>query len=206
MTGKAKQLRGTAVRDRLVDIAADLFYTKGIHAVGMDEVVRSSGGAKATLYRWFPTKESLVLAVLERRDDDFWNQWARTAAEHPDAPLEQLRAQIGWIQALATRPTYRGCAFVNTAAEFDTGITAIRDRCLAHETKLAECLLEITDELDVADSAGLAQQLHIAVVGGFALAGLYPDGGPAHQLTETTDHLIQTALAARRAPADPTVP
>ncbi|MQS15839.1 TetR/AcrR family transcriptional regulator [Streptomyces kaniharaensis] len=190
MTDKPKQLRGVAVRDHLVDTAARLFYENGTHAVGVDEVVRRSGMAKASLYRWFPSKDDLILAVLQRRDDDFWQRWDAQAAAHPGDPRAELEAQLAWIEELATRDGYRGCAFVNTAAEFDAGKVDIRRRCLQHERELGRRLHELTQRLDVADSALLADQLHVAIVGAFAVGGIYPSGGPAARLRQLAHRLM----------------
>ncbi|MGW2254280.1 TetR/AcrR family transcriptional regulator [Kitasatospora sp. NPDC001660] len=190
MTDKPKQLRGIAVRDHLVDTAARLFYENGTHAVGVDEVVRRSGMAKASLYRWFPSKDDLILAVLQRRDDDFWQRWDARAAAHPGDPRAELEAQLAWIEELATRDGYRGCAFVNTAAEFDADKADIRRRCLQHERELGRRLHELTQRLDVADSALLADQLHVAIVGAFAVGGIYPSGGPATRLRQLAHRLM----------------
>ncbi len=195
MSDKPKQLRGTAVRDKLVDIATQLFYDNGIHAVGVDEVVRQAGVAKATLYRWFPGKDDLVLAVLQRRDEVFWAKWDTVEAQHPD-PRDELAAQLRWIQDLATWEGYRGCAFVNTAAEFDHTRAAIRERCLRHEHELQRRLRALTAELGVADSDRLADQLHISIVGAFAVGGLYPTGGPAAELRSIAAGLVAAAARA----------
>ncbi|WP_051133620.1 TetR/AcrR family transcriptional regulator [Nocardia paucivorans] len=190
MSDKPKQLRGAAVRDKLVGTAAELFYNHGVHAIGVDEVVRQAGMAKASLYRWFPTKNDLVLAVLARRDNNFWARWDETAARHADARAE-LDAQLTWIQEVATRADYRGCAFVNTAAEFgNTESEQIRQRCLEHERELARRLRALTARLDIPDHERLADQLHLAIVGAFAVGGIYPSGGPAVQLTALAHDLI----------------
>jgi AcrR family transcriptional regulator len=193
----SKQVRGPALREKLIDIAADLFYTNGVRAVGVDEVVRRAGVAKASLYRCFPAKDDLVLAVLQRRDDLFWAQWDETAARHTD-PRDQLDAQLTWLQELATQRAYRGCAFVNTAAEFDSeDAGGIRERCLRHEEELRRRLGSLTDRLGVADSDRLADRLHIAIVGALAVGGLYSTSGPAAELRALAADLI----AATAAPA-----
>ncbi|MGV9661956.1 TetR/AcrR family transcriptional regulator [Nocardia niigatensis] len=193
MSESPKQLRGAAVREKLVDIAVELFYDNGVRAVGVDEVVRRAGMAKASLYRWFPSKDDLVLAVLQRRDDSFWAKWDTTAAEHSE-PADELHAQLTWIQNLATRDGYRGCAFVNTAAEFDSATTgAIRQRCLEHEEELRRRLHALTARLGRTDSDQLADQLHIAIVGTFAVGGLYSTGGPANQLRALADRLLASS-------------
>lgn len=195
MSEQPKQLRGIAVRDKLVGIATELFYDNGVRAIGVDEVVRRAGMAKASLYRWFPTKDDLVLAVLQQRDDDFWAVWDRTAARYTDARAE-LDAHLAWIQALATREGYRGCAFVNTAAEFGGEQSdRIRQRCAEHEHELARRLRALTARLGVSDNDRLADQLHIAIVGAFAVGGIYPRGGPAIRLRALAEDLIRQSTA-----------
>lgn len=200
MTDKTKQLRGIAVRDKLVAIATELFYDNGVRAIGVDEVVRRTGMAKASLYRWFPTKDDLVLAVLQQRDDSFWAVWDRTAARYTDARAE-LDAHLAWIQELATREGYRGCIFVNTAAEFGGEQSdRIRQRCAEHEHELAGRLHALTARLGVSDDERLADQLHIAVVGAFAIGGIYPNGGPAIQLRALAEGLISRAIEESKYP------
>ncbi|RMI30135.1 TetR/AcrR family transcriptional regulator [Nocardia stercoris] len=190
MSDKPKQLRGIAVRDKLVGIATQLFYDNGVRAVGVDEVVRRSGMAKASLYRWFPTKDDLVLAVLQQRDEDFWAAWERTAQRCTDARAE-LDAHLDWVQELATREGYRGCAFVNTAAEFGGAQSdRIRERCAEHERELACRLRALTARLGVGDHDRLADELHLAIVGAFAVGGIYPSGGPAIRLRALAEDLI----------------
>ncbi|WP_405181619.1 TetR/AcrR family transcriptional regulator [Nocardia sp. NBC_01377] len=205
MSEKAKQLRGPAVREKFIDVATDLFYANGVHAVGIDEVISRTGMAKASLYRRFPSKDDLVLAVLQRRDDQFWAAWDETATRHPD-PRAQLDAQLARMQRLATGKGYRGCAFVNTAAEFDSEANeSIRRRCLAHQEELRRRLGTLTTELgtEAHDRAErLADQLTIAIVGAFAVGGLYPTGGPAAQLRALADDLIAATVGAAP-PADP---
>ncbi|WP_174187990.1 TetR/AcrR family transcriptional regulator [Nocardia barduliensis] len=195
MSEKPKQLRGIAVRDKIVGIATELFYDNGVRAIGVDEVVRRAGMAKASLYRWFPTKDDLVLAVLQRRDDDFWARWDETAARYTDARAE-LDAQLTWIQKLATREGYRGCAFVNTAAEFSSEQSdRIRQRCAEHEHELARRLRTLTARLGVSDSDRLADHLHLAIVGTFAVGGIYLKGGPAFRLRALAEDLIRQSTA-----------
>ena len=193
MGERTGQARGTAVRDRLVDTAAELFYDHGVHAVGIDEVLRRSGLAKATLYRWFPSKNDLILAVLDKRDEAFWHQWDVVAATHADDPRAEIDAHLTWTAALATHAKYRGCPFVNTAAEFDADQSQIRARCLRHERELGSRLRALVARLDLAagDPHALADLLHLAIVGAFALGGVYSRGdNPARRLRALADQLL----------------
>ncbi|MFD3747436.1 TetR/AcrR family transcriptional regulator [Nocardia sp. NPDC058633] len=106
-------------RERILGAAYDLFTRRGIRAVGTDEVIEVSGVAKATLYRHFRSKNDLVLAVLERREQ-LWTlglveQQSRLRGTTPE---EQLLAIFDvfhdWFQK---REDFDGCSFINVLLE-----------------------------------------------------------------------------------------
>src|SRR5262245_12064772 len=99
-SGEAAEAEGTtqSVRDRILATASDLFYREGVHAVGVDLVVKESGIAKTSLYRHFGSKDSLVAAFLDREDADFWRQWNAIAAAHLDDPAAELEAYLQWME------------------------------------------------------------------------------------------------------------
>src|SRR5687768_18585600 len=94
----ADEAAGTeSVRDRILNTARELFYREGARAVGVDTVVAQSGVAKTSLYRWFPSKDALIVAVLEEEAKDRWAGWDYTAQRADPSPREQLRAQLAGI-------------------------------------------------------------------------------------------------------------
>jgi AcrR family transcriptional regulator len=106
-------------RERILGAAYDLFSRRGIRAVGTEEVIERAGVAKATLYRHFATKDALVLAVLERREQ-LWTHGLieERSASLGSTPEEQLLAIFDvlheWIQ---NRDGFEGCSFVNVLLE-----------------------------------------------------------------------------------------
>ena len=107
----------SAARQRILDTAFRLFYAHGIRGVGVDRIIAESGVAKATFYKHFPAKDDLVVAYLDKVDDTWTGQLRSAAAAAGTAPVDQL---VGMFDALATacrRDGYRGCAFINAAAE-----------------------------------------------------------------------------------------
>ena len=72
-----------SVRDRILNTARELFYREGARSVGVDTVVAQSGVAKTSLYRWFPSKDALIAAVIEAEAKDRWAGWDYTAAAQP---------------------------------------------------------------------------------------------------------------------------
>jgi AcrR family transcriptional regulator len=96
-------------RERLIATAHDLFTLRGISDVGVDEVVAKAGVAKATLYKYFPSKEDLVLAFLAQREQ-LWTEDVidRQPAECTDDPALQLLATFdgstrGFAAGVTTR-------------------------------------------------------------------------------------------------------
>lgn len=108
----------TAARDRILATAYELFSQRGIRAVGVDELIRTSGVAKATFYRYFPSKDALVLAFLGRREE-VWSQTlmageAQRRAEQPDEQLIVLFDILGeWFE----RDTFEACSFAKVLLE-----------------------------------------------------------------------------------------
>ena len=82
---------GPGVRDRILATASDLFYQHGIRAVGVDLVVEKAGVAKTSLYRHFGTKDDLVVAFLQRMDEEFWKTWDEVSQQHLVAHYQPLR-------------------------------------------------------------------------------------------------------------------
>src|SRR5579883_3132744 len=104
--------------DKVFEIAAELFYRRGIRAVGVEEIVKQAGVAKISLYRNFPSKDDLVVAYLERRNADFWHNWDETFGEYAGDPSAQLNAIMSYLAHRTTQPGYGGCPFLNFCAEF----------------------------------------------------------------------------------------
>jgi len=75
-------------REKILATASDLFYREGIRAVGVDTIVENSGAAKTSLYRWFPSKDALVAAVLEDQNQQFWQWWDRVRTLRRQGLLE----------------------------------------------------------------------------------------------------------------------
>src|SRR5919201_4132216 len=84
-------------RERILATASELFYRRGVRAVGVDLVVEEAGVAKTSLYRHFRTKDELIAAFLAREDEDFWATWDRVAERHHDDPSGELEAHFDWI-------------------------------------------------------------------------------------------------------------
>jgi AcrR family transcriptional regulator len=123
-------------RRRLLETATRLFYVEGIRAVGIDRIIAEAGVAKATFYHHFPSKDALVLAYIEEQDR---LGRAAVAALPKQPPRETIAAIMGRIGAAVTAGGWRGCPFLNAAAEYPDPASQVRQaidarRAWYHET------------------------------------------------------------------------
>lgn len=148
---------GLRPRERLLNTAERLFYERGIHTVGVEQLVAEAGVTRATFYRHFAGKEGLVLACLRERDARMRRAVAAVRSAHRgrDALLGILDV-VG--EALA-RPGFRGCGFVNAAAEHPDPDHPVR-RCVAeHREWFSGVLREVVREAGHRDPRRLARTL-----------------------------------------------
>ena len=105
------------MRERIVEAATELFYAQGLRAVSAEKIIAQVGITKVTFYRHFPTKDDLIVAYLERRAK--WERdaiaQARQAAGDVPGVFRILAEAIG---AESCSPGFRGCPFINAAAEY----------------------------------------------------------------------------------------
>jgi AcrR family transcriptional regulator len=110
---------GQGARERILGTAYELFSHRGIHDVGVDELVERAGVAKATLYKHFRSKDDLVLAFLEQREQIWTYGWVEGEARRRGAtPDEQLLAIFDLFDEWFYGDDFEGCSFVNTLLEF----------------------------------------------------------------------------------------
>jgi AcrR family transcriptional regulator len=110
---------GQSARERILATAYELFSRRGIHDVGVDELVERASVAKATLYKHFPSKDELVLAFLEQREQIWTYGWvAGEARRRGETPEKQLLAIFDLFDEWFHRDDFEGCSFVNTLLEF----------------------------------------------------------------------------------------
>jgi AcrR family transcriptional regulator len=109
--------RTSSTRQKILEVADDLFYREGIRAVGVDTIIAHSGVAKTTLYRYFPSKDDLVVAYLEERQNSFKRLFEIAIARHPNEPKQQIISLFAWLDKYLAKPECYGCPFLVTASE-----------------------------------------------------------------------------------------
>lgn len=188
--GRRRQQSARSARERILATADRLFYGNGIQAIGVQRLIEESEVTRVTFYRHFPSKDDLVLAYLEDR-----MQRAQAAVQaiidaHPGDPRGALHA---WAVALTEDgmvDEYRGCTFVNAAAEYEplehpVRLLAIDMRRWVNET--TETLLRRGGHPDPAAAARLLMALRTGYV--FSL-GFEEEAGWAEQYLAAYDRVV----------------
>lgn len=123
-----------APRERLLRTASRLFYTDGIRAVGMDRLVKEASVTRATCYRHFATKDDIVLAYLGVVDQQIRGAVGAIVAKHP--PVAALRGILDFFGDITCAQGFRGCSFLNAAAEYPDADSPVRHFIAAHRAWL----------------------------------------------------------------------
>src|SRR5215471_15172687 len=108
---------GIPPRERILSVAADLFYRRGIRAVGVESIAEAAGTNKMTLYRHFASKDELVAEYLLRLAKEGDTLWDRLEAKYPGDCRSQLRAWLNEMAKHVGAGDDRGCALANAAIE-----------------------------------------------------------------------------------------
>ena len=173
--------RGAAIRERILTGVDRLFYVQGIQSVGVDAIASELGMSKKTLYRYFPSKDDLVLAYLRGRF-----QPLPEASTKP--PAEQILANLEWIaHSLTSAKDYRGCAFINVLAELGSEDSEMRELVVTYKESRRLWYRDLLSQLDIDDPDTLATQLSLLVDGAYAAVLIHQD--PA---------MMRPAIAAAR--------
>lgn len=160
----------TAPRERIMEIAYELFSRRGVRDVGIDEIVERAGVAKATLYRHFPSKADLVLAFLERREQRWTLGMVEAEAiRRGTTPVEQLLAIFDIFDAWFRRPDFDRCSFINVLLEMGSD-HPLGQASVHHLDNIRAIIRRLAERAGLRDPAAFAHSWHILMKGSIIAA------------------------------------
>lgn len=171
----------------MLDAAEALFYSRGVQAVGMDEIRAAAGVSLKRLYQLYPAKDRLVEAVLLRRD----LRWRARLAEYADArptAEERILAVFDWHHGWFGEPDFRGCAFINMFGELGATHPAVADAARAHKQAFRLYLAGLVAA--AGRPASLADQLALLAEGAISTAAISGSAEPARQARAAAEVLL----------------
>ena len=166
------QLRALApAKLRILETADLLFYDEGIRAVGVDRLISASSVTKATFYKHYGSKDRLIADYVDHRHRQAVNELVDLVGHHDDAKAVLRAIHAGIASAIAS-PDFRGCPFINAAAEFSDPAHPVRRAVVAHRDWYVDVLEQLLRAVghplagDAADDLVLARDG--AMTGGYA--------------------------------------
>lgn len=163
-----------SMRERLIEAASELFYAQGLRAVSVDKVIDRAGTTKVTFYRHFQSKDDLIVAYLESRaklERDGVDAAIAHGAGDVDVTLRLMAEHTG---AAACSPGFRGCPFINAAAEYPDRDSRVRQVVDAHRDWWTSAFVRLVAPLGLADPAAIADDLML-LRDGIMVAGYLGD-------------------------------
>lgn len=182
----------TNTREKILATAEQLIYQNGIHATGMDLLVKTSGVARKTIYRYFTNKDEVAAEALNARDIR-WMEWFRAECDKADTPQDRILNIFTVLKGWFESEGYRGCAFINTAGEVGDSADPIRHIARLHKQKLLDYIAELTEQLNTEQPLSLARQLLILVEGAITMSRVMSDYSAADDARDIAQLLLKQA-------------
>ena len=183
------------VRERLLRAAAELFYSHGIAAVGMDDIRTASGIPLKRLYRCFPSKDRLVETYLSRRDEQWLAALAQRVGRARD-PRQRVLAAFSFLAEWFATPDFRGCAFINAFGELGGRAGPVTSIAQLHKKRLRRYLTGLAADAGAAAPSVLGAQLLILMDGAIVSAATGANAGAAADARAAALALLDVACEA----------
>jgi AcrR family transcriptional regulator len=181
---------GIPPRERILAVAADLFYRHGIRAVGVEAIAEAAGTNKMTLYRHFASKDELVAEYLRCLAEKASVSWDKLAAQHAGDPRAQLHA---WLENMASHVDsgdQRGCALANAAVELPEKDHPARRVIEAFKTAQRNRIIQLCAAADLSQPELLADELFLLLEGARVTAQSMGRAGLGERLMRMGEAMI----------------
>ncbi|MCC7531653.1 MAG: TetR/AcrR family transcriptional regulator [Candidatus Melainabacteria bacterium] len=176
-------------RQRIVETAERLFYAEGMRAVGIDRIIAEAEVAKMSLYNHFPSKDDLILAVLQYREEKFNGMFENLISRHVSKGMDRLGAFFAALKDWFESPGFRGCMFINARVELADAKHPASKFSACHKERFHQMLQTIIEESAGMNSAEtVAPAISLLVEGAIVTAVMA-------QSSESADVAREAALA-----------
>jgi AcrR family transcriptional regulator len=190
-----------STRDRITAAAAKLFYEQGVKSVSVDAVAAKAGITKRTLYYHFASKDDLVSAYLDGRDQPSLLLLKRWFSEASGGPADKVRAMFTTLAQSARHPKWRGCGFLRTAAELASlpGHPAVKI-ARRHKHSVEAWLASEFADAGLTQNASTARRVMLLLDGSFALVMLHREPAYMEAAGDAAADLVRSASRTARLP------
>ena len=182
------------LREQILQTATGLFYSRGIKATGVDAIVKAAGTTKMSLYKYFPSKDDLVLAYLRERAEEM-RRWLVKEIEQQGAdPAGKLLAVFDVFAKLLASPDFRGCPFINASAEFAAEDDPVHRVSVEFYGSFRGLLAELARRAGAPEAEILARQLALLIAGATVSEQMQRNSGAIAVARRAAEILIDHSL------------
>jgi AcrR family transcriptional regulator len=182
------------LKDRILQTASDLFYSQGIRATGVEAIAKAANTTKMSLYKYFTSKDELVVAFLRKRDEDFTAWFVGQVEAKADNPKARLLAIFDVIGEWMDISEFRGCAFINAAAEFPMEGNPVHKVSAEFYDKFRSYISDLARQCGSIQPESLAVQLSLLIEGAIVSEQMKRHSGAAGQAKQAAIMLIEGSL------------
>ena len=155
----------SVLRDKILITATNLFQTQGINSTGVDNIVAVAGTTKMTLYKYFRTKEALILEVLVKNQQDFQTWLDEKLNSNSNKPPEKIQQLFDYIEEWISSPAFVGVAFIKASVEFPNEENPIHQLSSQQSREFRQFISKLAKEANIKDADGLGLQLSLLFEG-----------------------------------------
>jgi AcrR family transcriptional regulator len=184
----------SALKDKILEVSTDLFQTRGINSTGVDTIVAVAGTTKMTLYKYFRTKEDLILEVLKKSQSDFQLWLDEKIVSNSKKPTDKIQQLFDYIEEWVTSPGFMGMGFIKASAEFPNEENPIHKLSSQQSREFRQYIGKLATEANIKDADGLALQLSLLFEGAVQAEQMKRGSGAIKYAKKAAKILIDGAL------------
>lgn len=186
----------STLREKILNTATTLFQTQGINSTGVDTIVAVAGTTKMTMYKYFHSKEDLILEVLTQGHQDFQTWLNDKLNTNTKKPSEKLQKLFGFIEEWVTSPEFIGMGFIKASAEFPNEANPVHQLSSEQSRQFRQYIASLASEAGIKDADGLALQLSLLFEGAVQAEQMQRGSGAIKYAKKAAKILIDGALTA----------
>ena len=178
-------------RERILRAAGELFYSKGIRNVGIDEVIAQAGVAKASLYKHFESKDALILEWVRQQHEAWRNHWVAGVMARADVARGRILGIFQELEESAIDDDLcRGCLFQNVVVELADAEHPAHQASVEHKRAMRAFIQQLCAEAGASDPEGLAYVLAMLHEGAIVAGVEERSPEPARRAREAAAQLL----------------
>lgn len=181
-------------RQRLLETAERLFYAEGVRAVGIDRIIAEAGVAKMSLYNHFASKDDLILAVLQYREEQVDQMFAHSIGRHVAQGRDKLEAFFAALKDWFEGDCFRGCSFINALVELADAEHPASQFAASHKRRFYITVKEIIGDVAGAKTAEkTSEAIALLIEGAIVTAVMEQSSHPADVAKQAALALVAKA-------------